>query len=160
MTKPKPMTEWQAATLPESLPLHFRRNVEQGDDECWIWIRSLSPDGYGWASFNNRTYQAHRLAYRLCKGDIPDGHHLDHLCRTRQCVNPAHLEPVTPAENLRRSELTPAGAKKCVRGHELSAYRGQRRCLTCLRDYDRAKRAGIAWESRRPYAKRNSEGCE
>lgn len=140
MTPPKPMTPWQAATLPESLPLHFRRNVTDGPGGCWLWTRSTSPDGYGWASYGNRTHQAHRLAYRLVMGEPPDGMQLDHLCRVRHCVNPAHLEPVSPGENLRRSPLTTAGMVTCSKGHQLVQYHNQRRCMECLADYKEANR--------------------
>src|SRR5208282_1570897 len=59
---------------------------------CWIWMGSLHK-GYG----------PHRESYELAKGNIPAGLQLDHLCRQKTCVNPAHLEPVTCRENIRRS---------------------------------------------------------
>jgi hypothetical protein len=130
MTLPKPATSWQNG-LPSQLPLHFRRNVEEGPDGCWLWTRSTSQDGYGWASLNSRTYQAHRLAYILVIGEPPTGLVLDHLCRVRHCVRPDHLEPVTPLENLLRSPLTTAGMTHCSDGHPLQPWHGQRRCVTC-----------------------------
>ncbi len=141
MSAPKPLTEWQTAVTPECLPRHIRRNIEpSADGDCWLWTRSRSTDGYGWASLNNRTYQAHRLIYRLVVGEPPEGLVLDHLCRVRHCVNPSHLEPVTPGENLRRSPFTTAGMERCALGHEFSPWHGQRRCLTCLADYRRRLR--------------------
>lgn len=140
-TPRRPMTEWQAANLPDVLPLHFRRNITPGDGGCWLWTRSLSRDGYGWASQNNRTRQAHRMAYEIVVGAVPEGLVLDHLCRVRHCVNPSHLEPVTPGENLRRSELTPAGQTRCAKGHEFSDWHGQRRCLTCKAAHDKRRAA-------------------
>ena len=137
----KPLSEWQAATTHPDLPLHIRRNITEGEDGCWLWTRSLGRDGYGWASLDDRTHQAHRLVFQLVNGPITEGLILDHLCRVRHCVNPAHLEPVTPAENLRRSELTPAGMKRCRRGHELSPWYGQRRCVICKDAYDRKYRS-------------------
>lgn len=148
MTPRKPMTEWQAATLPEVIPLHLRRNIAAGDGDCWLWTRSLSSDGYGWASLNDRTHQAHRLVYRLVLGEPPTGMHLDHLCRVRRCVNPAHLEPVTPRENLARGD-TPTGWTHCQKcGSEYGTHkRGQRRCRPCEREYHAI--SARAWRARR-----------
>lgn len=136
-----PLTAWQATNLSPELPFHIRRNIVPGENGCWLWKRSKSRDGYGWASFQDRTYQAHRLVYRLLVGEPREGLHLDHLCRVRHCVNPGHLDPVTPAENLRRSELTPSGMSKCAQGHSFMDYSGQRRCLVCMRAYERARRS-------------------
>jgi len=123
------------------LPAHLLAAIEPDASGCWLWQRARSDDGYGWASLNDRTYQAHRLIYRLVVGEIPDGLVLDHLCRVRHCVNPEHLEPVTPGENIRRSEITPAGQTHCLKcGGPFSQLRGQRRCLTCLAAYEGGRR--------------------
>lgn len=127
-------------SVPVELPAHIRRNIQVSPSGCWLWTKSRSRDGYGWASLNNKTYQAHRLVYLLSEGQIPDGLVLDHLCRRRHCVNPDHLEPVTPGENIRRSTLTPAGMKTCVKGHDFEEIRGQRRCPTCLAEYEARRR--------------------
>lgn len=80
----------------------FETFVEK-TDTCWLWCGSLTYDGYGIFREDNRRTGAHRFAYEWHVGAIPDGLHLDHLCRVRNCVNPEHLEPVTPQENDRRA---------------------------------------------------------
>lgn len=135
VTAPKPLTEWQSENTPLVLPRHIRRNIGPGDNGCWVWLRSRDRDGYGWASLDNKTYSAHRLVFVLLGGVIPDGLVLDHLCRVRHCVNPAHLEPVTNRENLARGD-TPTGWKRCRKcGGPFSRLRSQRRCMGCFRNY-------------------------
>ena len=68
---------------------------------CWIWQLGRR-GGYGEAKVDGRQVRAHRLYYERFVGTIPEGLQLDHLCRQRACVNPAHLEPVTGTENVRR----------------------------------------------------------
>lgn len=74
--------------------------------KCWLWNGYKDKDGYGiFSTFVMGKAQAervHRLVYRHHKGEIPEGLVLDHLCRTRHCVNPDHLEPVTILENTQR----------------------------------------------------------
>lgn len=73
-------------------------------DGCWIWTAAISPYGYGvFAITSNDTHLAHRVAYRLTVGEVPDGKMLDHICRNRSCVRIDHLRVVTSAQNCQNS---------------------------------------------------------
>jgi len=75
-------------------------------DGCWMWTGGVTGHGYGAFWVGGRTLGAHRISYELYVGKIPDGLHLDHLCKQTLCVNPYHLEPVTLAENNKRKNTT------------------------------------------------------
>jgi hypothetical protein len=108
---------------------------------CWLWAPPHMKNGYGVIRFDGKQNYAHRISYEHHVGPIPDGLHIDHLCRTRCCVNPAHLEVVTQHENWRRGESQSAKnlrATHCARGHALSGNnlgrnKAGRRCLECAR---------------------------
>lgn len=106
---------------------------------CWLWTGS-SRDGYGQVKRFRRLHQAHRFAYELLVGQIPDGLELDHLCRIRACVNPDHLDPVTHPENYWRSPIVCGQRDRCPRGHLYSGDNlyvlpgsGGRVCRECTR---------------------------
>lgn len=74
-----------------------------GPGGCWIWTAAVGAHGYGVFGQGSRTYLAHRLSYGELMEPIPADLTIDHLCRVKRCVNPAHLEVVTRAENGRRA---------------------------------------------------------
>lgn len=102
----------------------FMAKVREGDDGCWHWTASKVTSGYGQFPSELRTRLAHRYAYTVLVGPIPEGLTIDHLCRNRLCVNPAHLEAVTMRENNLRG-VGPCARKArqthCKRGHALTA---------------------------------------
>lgn len=78
------------------------RRLIDSADKCWPWRGAIQSKGYGALG---RGVRAHRVVvYRLVHGAIPDGLTIDHLCRNRRCVNPAHLEAVPMQENYRRGD--------------------------------------------------------
>lgn len=119
--------------------------IEDGA-HCWEWRGSRDQAGYGRVHWNGRSTRAHRVAYELARSPIPEGLTIDHLCRNRGCVNPAHLEPVTLRENiLRGNTFQAANAAKthCPQGHPYSFVnsKGSRECQTCRNESNRRLRA-------------------
>ena len=154
-------TDWDTESTPPP-GLRRRRPVEDRFWEkveptgfCWLWTATTCQAGYGRFWLDGRLEGAHRVAYELMVGPIPDGLHIDHLCRIPACVNPDHLEPVEPAENTRRGYvgLIPGKIRgdqqraktHCPHGHPFAgdnlyvSPRGHRTCKTCRRAIDRAR---------------------
>lgn len=119
--------------------------------DCIEWTGARGRMGHGRIQVKGRQIAAHRVNYERLVGPIPAGLHLDHLCRNPSCINPAHLEPVTPGENILRSPIafTAVNARKahCLRGHELTGANlkpnklGERVCRACSRERTAAYRA-------------------
>lgn len=143
-TDPKHVKEITGSILAR-LERHISPEPNSG---CWLWVGSVSRNGYGRINVRLQTGKhaprsAHRIAYELLCKPIPAGLDLDHLCRTRCCVNPSHLEPVTRSENLRRgagatvARLRTAEIRECPQGHPLSgenlylSREGKRACRIC-----------------------------
>lgn len=70
---------------------------------CWEWKGAVNSDGYPVLWDGTRLTYAHRIAYEMVIGPVPEGLDVDHLCNVRRCVNPAHLEAVTHRENVQRA---------------------------------------------------------
>lgn len=139
-----------------------------GPDACWPWQGTIDDKGYGRLGLGRgagvySTYtRAHRFAYELLVGPIPDGLVLDHVCHDevahkcteedaclhRRCVNPAHLRPSTHKENLNRGYSAAERAAKrthCPHGHAYSGDnlrvtpQGHRKCRACERESSRRR---------------------
>lgn len=114
---------------------------ERTPDGCWIWGHVARVNGYGRIKVAGRSMLAHRVAYEVWVGEIPEGLEIDHLCRVRDCVNPDHLEPVTRTENMHRSPYVGAKIRQthCVNGHAYDQVNthirtnGTRQCRACRR---------------------------
>jgi hypothetical protein len=107
------------------------------DGGCWRYQGSKNQFGYGvigvTADGGKKNCKAHRVVYEALVGPIPEGLTLDHLCRVKDCVNPAHLEPVTAIENYRRHIEARGPRDHCRNGHDLSrsGYQTPAGKLTC-----------------------------
>ena len=132
-----------AITLSQKYVTRFFGKIDK-TDTCWIWQGSVKPNGYGYYSLWPKKVYAHRLSYELHYGPIPDGLHIDHLCRMKLCVNPDHLEAVTQQVNNERQQ---AAKTHCAQGHpwtdEHISVRpnGTRYCKTCNREQQRLRKA-------------------
>lgn len=118
--------------------------------DCILFTGHIRPNGYGSIRRDGRTQYAHRWHYEQAFGPIPDGLTIDHLCRNRACINPAHLEAVTRQENTARGMSPSAVTARtgyCQHGHLMEGYNvilikatGKRRCRACAQRRDRERR--------------------
>ncbi len=128
---------WEKVDKEGALPTH-RPDLGQ----CWVWVGAINASGYGIIATSNRKCRTvHRLSWELAGRGLVAGLHLDHLCRVRHCVRPAHLDQVSCAENVRRG-FGNGSKTHCPRGHEYSdenTYRwpnaphSSRQCRACGR---------------------------
>lgn len=131
----EPQQDWCMTLLPERIKSKIKKSADLfHGSPCWVWLAQLSQVGYGCIKYEGKKALAHRIIYQLLKGPILHGLQLDHLCRVRECVNPAHMEPVTCAENLRRGLTSQVAAARerakthCPYGHpydEANTYMGK-----------------------------------
>ncbi|WP_445238441.1 HNH endonuclease signature motif containing protein [Leucobacter sp. USCH14] len=141
--------------IDEGVEKRFWAKVNKnGDGGCWVWVAHVDKLGYGRLRVGGRQGRmvgAHRVSWMLCVGEIPDGADIDHLCRNPSCVNPAHLEPVSHKENIRRGVAGAVNRARqlakthCPQGHEYDGRNthlrpnGSRSCRACARDYARRR---------------------
>lgn len=148
MAAANPPRLWRGLTVEQ----RFWAKVDK-TEACWLWTGAKNGKGYGFFTIDGIQMRAHRAAYAMFVGAIPDGLVLDHLCRVHHCVNPAHLEPVTSQENTRRGE--PANRTLCPSGHSYEGEnlkvnsKGRRECRTCIRMQRSAykKRRRAEWKA-------------
>jgi hypothetical protein len=130
--------------------VRFWKYVDSSAD-CWRWTARKNRDGYGTFWDGRNKVLAHRWSWVEANGEIPDGLVLDHLCRTRSCVRPDHLRPVTSRENVLAPGSLSVSAihvakTHCPRGHELAGDNlirshlkdGRRACRSCSNTLTRA----------------------
>ena len=126
----------------------FWARVQKGDG-CWEWTGKVATTGYGRIKIDGREHGAHRVAYRLAFGEIPEGLQVHHRCENRRCVRPEHLEAVTIRTNVllgRGITAVQARQRQCKRGHEFTpantyVHRGLRHCRACRAQQTRELRS-------------------
>lgn len=147
--------------------------INVNDDGCWEYNWARDANGYGRIGWQNRTWLAHRAAYALLVGPIPEGAHICHVCDNPPCCNPDHLFIGDAKSNLAdmaakgRARNQNSGKTHCRNGHEFTEENtyvdplGKRNCRVCLRVKDKrykdAHRELVRARSREWKARRRAE---
>lgn len=137
-------------TPPEVERFTTKFEVDTGSG-CWMWTGPLDRDGYGMFYLRRKTRRAHRVAWFSAFGDLPKGMVVNHVCRQRACVNPQHLNVVTPSENALRDSRSRGYVNSqkthCPRGHSYDGTftnrqtgKSYRTCSVCEREKKRRLR--------------------
>lgn len=143
--------------MPRGTPLHKKtirerlmKHIVILANGCWQWTANTSPKGYGMIGVDHKQKYAHRVSYEEHVGPIPEGAEVDHTCHDprecrggvtcphRRCINPDHLEPVTPSVNRLRGYSVNRAKTSCPKGHEYTPentrrHREMRYCIACGR---------------------------
>lgn len=145
------------ALSPDERIAAWRARSPSNEKGCWLWMGSRSKGGYGRVKAYARKYMIHRFTYEFVNGLIPDGLQIDHLCRVRNCFNPAHLEAVTPSENVKRGDSPKLQRAKthCPHGHAYDAKNTLRSSTGRVCKACRYKHI-LAWKRRAAAAKRSA----
>ncbi len=136
MIKPNPERIWKFIKIPKD------------PNGCWIWIGCFHWNGYGQLTFDHEHYRSHRFVYEYLVDQIPKGIELHHVCENRRCVNPFHLQPLTPKEHMMKGMgIGRINIEKthCNHGHKFTKeniinYNGWRYCRKCKDRIDREYR--------------------